>query len=194
MGATGWSFVVPYQADMAQVLEDLKQREFERGDYEKPGVEWECLGEFGILEAEDEAECDEIIAQYGLQSLRRPLAEVGVDGFRDWLRALDEARTVKTRDDLEVLQQFSSSGTSSILDISAVVPERSWGGLFPLTPEEQKELFGTEQPSQRELEAWQQRIPRITDKRLYGRGEGFYVVLYKDGLPEEIYIEGCSGD
>ena len=194
MGATGWSFFVPYQADMAQVLEDLKQREFERGEYERPGVEWDALEMFGILEAEDDAEREAIIEEYGLQSLRRPLSEVGVRGFRDWLRALDAAPTVRTREDLDVLQQFSSSGTSSILDINNVVPESGGYGLFPLSEADQKELFGTTQPTRTQLDLWQQRIPRVTDKRLYQRGEGFFVVLYRDGLPDEIYIEGCSGD
>jgi len=37
----------------------------------------------------------------------------------------------------------------------------------------------------------------VTAERLLSscdRGEGFYLVAYKDGLPEEIYFTGISGD
>lgn len=187
MGATGWSFLVPYQEDMEQVLEDLKQAEFERGAYERPRVEWDAWEMFGLEYARDEDEREKLIEQFGLNSLRRPLAEVGIKGFPDWLKALNEAPEVRTREDLEVLQQFSSSGTGSILDISRA------GELSPLPPEYLRQQFGTERPTQVQAHQWQMRIPPISEN-LYRCGEGIDFVIYKDGQPDEICIEGRSGD
>jgi hypothetical protein len=36
MGAEAWSYFVPYRDDVGGALEDLKQREFEAGRYDKP--------------------------------------------------------------------------------------------------------------------------------------------------------------
>jgi hypothetical protein len=36
MGADAWSYFVPYREDVAAALEDLKQKEFEAGRYNKP--------------------------------------------------------------------------------------------------------------------------------------------------------------
>jgi hypothetical protein len=36
MGASGWSYFVPYQSDIEQALQELRQAVFERGAYYKP--------------------------------------------------------------------------------------------------------------------------------------------------------------
>jgi hypothetical protein len=35
MGASGWSYYTPYQQDIAQALQELRQRVFEAGDYQQ---------------------------------------------------------------------------------------------------------------------------------------------------------------
>lgn len=175
---------------MAQVLKDLKQKVFAQGAYERPGVEWDAWEMFGLEYAQDEAEREELIEQYGLDSLRRPLAEVGVKGFPAWLKALDEAPTVRTREDLDILQQFSSSGTSTILDITHVSETPEFGALFPVTPEQLREHFGTEQPTMAQF----QQPSGASPVRYHERGQAYYIVLYKNGKPDEIWIEGSTGD
>jgi len=192
MGATGWSFRVPYHEDMEQALEELKQKEFAAGRYEKPGVEWDVLDDFGLLDAGSDEEREEIIEEYGLEALRRPLAEVGVEGFRPWLKALDDAPAVRTRADLDVLQQFSSSGTGSILDISHVAPTPEFGTLSPLPRETLLQHFGTDKPTRAQVEAGLRALDIRT--HLHQRGAGSYIVLYEAGQPSEIYIEGSTGD
>ena len=39
MGASGWEYLVPYQADLQAALNDLRRRVFESGDYVSP-VTW----------------------------------------------------------------------------------------------------------------------------------------------------------
>jgi hypothetical protein len=44
------------------------------------------------------------------------------------------------------------------------------------------------------LERWSQRVDPLDGESLYDRWEGIYIIVYKDGQPDEIYFEGCSGD
>jgi hypothetical protein len=40
MGASGWSYFVPYQPDINKALQELRQKVFQEGDYFKP-AEWQ---------------------------------------------------------------------------------------------------------------------------------------------------------
>ena len=40
MGASGWSYFVPYQEDVGKALEELRQREFEAGRYNRLDEYW----------------------------------------------------------------------------------------------------------------------------------------------------------
>src|SRR5258708_39641909 len=57
MGASGWSYYTPYKEDRAQALQDLRQREFEGGDYQQfwlfEEVPDEVVEELGELEESD---------------------------------------------------------------------------------------------------------------------------------------------
>ncbi len=35
MGSSGWSYYTPYKEDIAEALQDLRQRVFEEGEYQK---------------------------------------------------------------------------------------------------------------------------------------------------------------
>jgi hypothetical protein len=96
-------------------------------------------------------------------------------------------------EELEALRCLSTSGTHSILDISGVSPSRADGAIYPLSDESIVSLFGTDQPTRGMIERWAKRDdPARYD--LYKRWQGFYFTVYKDGQPDEIYIEGASGD
>lgn len=54
MGASGWSYFIPYQNDIAQALQNLRQKIFEDGDYQKLWLYYEVSEE--VFEVLDELE------------------------------------------------------------------------------------------------------------------------------------------
>jgi hypothetical protein len=197
MGASGWQYFVPYQPDIDRVLHDLRRDVLDRGAYEEPGVELEFLDEVGFFEA-DEDEREPMMAEFGLEPLRWVIDQVGIEGLRAWLESRQwspDLRGPRPRpmEELEALQCLSMGGTHSILDIDGISPTRADGAIYPLPDDVLVSLFGTARPTRDIIEAWQGR----DDPDRYGhydRGQGFYVITYADGEPDEIYIEGASGD
>ena len=83
---------------------------------------------------------------------------------------------------------MDADGTGSILDMMQVADEPDFFTVAPLPREEQVRLFGTDKPTR-------QMIERNTD--LYEeiqRGQGVYIVAYKDDKPSEIFFGGYSFD
>lgn len=191
MAATGWSYVVPYRSDMAKVLDDLRRDVFLRGAYQRPVPEPEFLEEIGLFEA-DEGARDELLHAYGLNALRPPIEQVGLEGLRDWLQALYDAPQLQDPGQLAALQCLSSGGTHSILDIEGVSETPAAGSLFPLPQELLRRYFGTAEPTRASVEELHRRNIQMADA--YDRGQGIYFPLHREGRPEEIYIEGASGD
>ena len=89
---------------------------------------------------------------------------------------------------------LSPSLTSSILDIDRVTEKADADALFPLSPELIQHHFGTKKPTQEMPDRWRQRLVSWTHVPLYERNQGIYITIYNDGQPNEIHIEGCSGD
>jgi len=190
MGATGWQYTVPYQADVEKMLANLHIQEFEGGRYQHPGApDFELLEEMDFFEV-DEDEREEMIAQYGLTLIKPLLDEVGIDNLRGAIADLAQ-RPLTSLKDLQILRCFSFDGTGSILDIDNIAPESIGYGLYPLPKEKITTLLGTAEPTLEAVEIFD-----FDDgpDRLYERNEGFYIVTYRDGQPDKIYIQGCSGD
>ena len=193
MGATGWSYIVPYQADAGKVLRDLHGDVFRRGEYEKPHTDVSFLEQFGFFEADDE-ERERMMTEFGLEPLRKPIEQVGLDGLRGWLAERDTAPDIGSLEELEALRCLSHSGTGSILDIVSVAAEPAPHSLFPLGEPRLRDVFGTDRPTRSQVDAWRRRDGSVGEPTLYERGQGIYFVIYEDGRPMEIYIEGASGD
>jgi hypothetical protein len=88
----------------------------------------------------------------------------------------------------EAVENMDADGTGSILDITHIAEEPDFCAVAPLSAEELVQLFGTDRPT-REM------IERSTD--LYediDRGQGVYIIAYKDGKPSEIFFGGYSFD
>ncbi len=81
-----------------------------------------------------------------------------------------------------------ATGTRSILDMERISDTPSSGTMTPMPREELRGLFGTEQPTREMVEQSEELIDRIE------RGQGIYVVTYRDGKPEGIYFAGYSYD
>ena len=172
MGASGWSYFVPYEKDISATLEKLRQDVFQRGDYLLL-EDWELLGE-----ADDRIEAGEDPAV--------------VDANRIAQRAaLPKPSTID-----ELFEWNEESGTHSIIDmIGGVSIDPAFGTVSPLTNEQLRAAFGTGQPTHAQIEQWAQVIrghAPISDLRR--RWEGLYIVIYEDDTPAELYFAGFSGD
>lgn len=86
------------------------------------------------------------------------------------------------------LKAADADGTRSILDLDHVSDKPDFGAVCPLPAEELERLFGTQQ-STREMILH-------SDELFEGieRGQGVYIVVYRDGRPEEIFFAGYSCD
>jgi hypothetical protein len=103
----------------------------------------------------------------------------------------DEIPIPKTID--EAIAATLESATHSIIDVSEVAElpwEEEGYGIYPITQEDVLRIFGTIQPTHDQVEA----IDLYNEVLEYGRFQGFYLIVYKDGEPNEIYFEGASGD
>ncbi len=143
MGASGWSYFVPYQKDVGKALEELRQQEFEAGRYNQLTYLW--------------------------PEKRMP---VSIDELMEW---------------------NETEGTHSIIDVFWGVADEpgtdNFGMATPLSTDELMEFFGTEQPTH---EMIVEHEDELMDFR--SRWEATYVIVYKDGQPDEIFFTGFSGD
>ncbi len=184
MGATTWSYFVPYQEGISKALQELKDEVFEQGQYEQS---------FSFDQTELESQVEYLASVY--QSLPDALRE-HTDGFLEMARAVaKQQRPKQTPASIaQLVEQCGTEGTHSILDIERISPTPASGAISPLPREKLLENFGTEQPTRDMVEKWSGRIDPLDAEPLYRWWEGIYIVVYKGSRPVEIYFEGCSGD
>jgi hypothetical protein len=89
---------------------------------------------------------------------------------------------------VEALDDAAEEGTRSILDLDRITNEPDFGAVTPLDEEAMLEHFGTTTPTRETVERNDGFFDDIE------RGQGVYVVLYKDGAPDEIFFAGYSYD
>jgi hypothetical protein len=88
----------------------------------------------------------------------------------------------------EAMSASDADGTRSILDMERVGQSPGPGVVVPLSPDYLLELYDTEQPTRKMIEDNMDFLDEIE------RGEGIYVIVYKDGSPAEIFFAGFSYD
>jgi hypothetical protein len=86
------------------------------------------------------------------------------------------------------LAASGENGTRSILDMTRVGQKADYGVVVPLSDERLSELYGTIRPSREMLE---QNMEFFEDIE---RGQGIYLVTYRNGSPSEILFAGYSYD
>jgi hypothetical protein len=199
MGASGWSYFVPYEADISAALQRLREDVFARGDYVYgSGVteeqEKEAMAHLVphteqwiadlIKRSEDPAvsEFDRSLSKHAAEQLGQKLIAM--------LKPRKRPEKPKSID--ELLEAQAESGTHSILDIVCVSPRRKFGAIRPFPSAKVLELFGTETPSHAQIEEAYEF--GSLEEYLSERWEGIYIVAHRDGKPDEIFFAGCSGD
>ncbi|WP_110519303.1 hypothetical protein [Herpetosiphon llansteffanensis] len=190
MGASGWSYFVPYQADVQAAFEQLQAEVLKSGDFSKGRAWWEGM------DLEDYASPEE-------------LSPDNIEDYRQELEAL-QSQTYPTT--IEQWRKWNEpDGTHSILDIERVVEKISplprwssnqadpeaWSQAFseqvaviaPMPDDLQREIFGTTRPTKAQIIAQES---AISDH--YDSDQGFIITAYENDQPHELCFIGYSGD
>ena len=88
----------------------------------------------------------------------------------------------------EAMEAADADGTRSILDMERISDTPDDGAVAPLPAEELIDLFGTDKPTREMIEDNDDLFEMLE------RGQGVYVIAYRDGEPTEIYFAGYSFD
>ena len=168
MGASGWSYFVPYEVDIETALQKLRQAVFCNGDYYQIEPYWQTMSFQNFLPPDPNFTAADIEAYRTEfeQRQRRP-----------------QPTSIET-----LLIWNGEAGTHSILDILNVSAVSQYGTVAPLKPQELRQFFGTDQPTRSQIELQQWAFDRYLQQTLDRlRGMGTYVVVYDGEAPSEIY-------
>lgn len=88
----------------------------------------------------------------------------------------------------EALENSDADGTRSILDMTHLADEPEFFAVAPMPPDQLVQWFGTEKPTREMIERHMDFYEDID------RGQGVYIIVYKDGKPSEIFFGGYSFD
>lgn len=191
MGASGWSYFVPYEADISAALQKLRQDVFARGDYLTgedllDSMDWEAAAKRN----EEWAKNPELP-----QEVRESYLKAASDcRKRHWGRILEKKSdpAPKPHTIEELLERESEDGTHSILDITCVSSRPKFGAISPFPPSKLLYYFDTEKPTHAVIQdryEWGS-LEKFTSRRW----QGIYIIVYRGEIPEEIFFAGCSGD
>jgi hypothetical protein len=88
----------------------------------------------------------------------------------------------------EVIENMGADGTGSILDMMSVGETPDFFKVAPMPAEVQRRLFGTDKPTRQMIERNHDFWEDIE------RGQGVYIIAYKEDKPSEIFFGGYSFD
>jgi hypothetical protein len=173
MGASGWTYFVPYQSDISEALQMLHDHVFQQRAFLQHKPYWRSLS-FEDFLPPDPAFTREDIEAYRAEYER--------------LQALPEPTTIDT-----LREWQGQDGTHSILDIVGISDKPTFQHMSPLTADELIAMFDTLEPTQHMVEvALADPYHDLHDARK--RWEGVYIILYQDDQPHQICFTGFSGD
>ncbi len=176
MGASGWSYFVPYQRDIQKALDELRERVFQSGDYfgGRPGAKRRYATIDALLRAK---------AEDGTHSI------LDVREISDTSKQNDALEGVDRRDLMLKMQNLMAKDLAGFMRWAAREEFLSIGLVFPLSDEQLVKTLGSLKPERRAVE-----LASNTIGSSCSRGSGRYVVVYRDGAPDEIFFAGVSGD
>lgn len=88
----------------------------------------------------------------------------------------------------EIMEDAAEDGTRSILDLDHVSDAPDFCAVAPLPEDVLQNLYGTTKPTREMVE---QNMDFLEDVE---RGQGVFIVLYRDGQPDEVFFAGYSFD
>src|SRR2546426_5226265 len=198
MGASGWSYFVPYDADISAALQRLREEVFARGDYMYGDGVTESERKVILGKArpeldpwmqkvrEEAAKLEEPFRTLYLEGAERIKVEI-MGGGSAPRKPKRKPKTIE-----KLLESQAESGTHSILDIVCISPEPKFGAISPFPPNKLVEFFGSETPSHADIE--KAHDSGLLEEFVSERWQGIYIIAHRDGSPSEIFFAGCSGD
>ncbi|HVU15279.1 MAG TPA: hypothetical protein VHD32_00025 [Candidatus Didemnitutus sp.] len=181
MGASTWSYLVPYAESPDQALQRLREDVFRQRKY----------GD-GIPSADEmRAQFEKLFGGGQDPAMRAQLEAsiVKIEELRSQIPRMPEPRSIE-----ELLMQRAESGTHSILDIQGISPVPEFGAVSPMPGDDLVRIFGTSEPTREMVEAL------LGDERLMEhplvskRWQGVFFAVYGGGRPVEFCFVGTSGD
>jgi hypothetical protein len=88
----------------------------------------------------------------------------------------------------EAFEEADADGTRSILDIMSISDTPDFCVAAPLHEEDLLSLFGTDKPTHEMIEESNELYDKLE------RGQGVYIIVYKNDQPSEIFFAGYSFD
>lgn len=197
MGATGWKYFVPYEADVSAALQGLRKDVFARGDYVYGDDITDEQVKAVLEKTRPEMEPWMQKVREMAEKLPEPMRALYIQNAEKFKGQIMSGKMAprkpkrKPKTIEQALDFQAESGTHSILDIVGVSEEPKFGHIRPFPREKLAEIFGSETPSHSKIEEAHSfgRLEDFADK-----WEGIYVIAYRDGSPSEIFFTGCSGD
>ena len=183
MGATGWSYFVPYQPDINKALKELGDQVFREGQYQGP---------FEFDEDEFESQRAYLASIY--QTLPEGLRE-RAEEFLDLAAAAAKQQRPKRAPKTikRLLEQCGTEGTHSILDIGRVSFTPTFGAVVPLSRQQLVGIFGTEQPTQDMVEKWSRQIDSLTLNLCTNVGVAFTLSCTKTRSQTRFILKAALG-
>jgi hypothetical protein len=167
MGASGWDYFVPYQPDIQRALQELREDVFRRGAYYDP-----------VAFLQSFVNNTELMQRMSSQERKQTRDQVAQMSLRP------KPLTIP-----QLIEANGTSGTHSIIDIERIADTPDFGAAAPFSQQELETLFGTDRPTHAMIV---QKSYMLQSAR--SRWCGTYIIVYKDGEPDEIYFTGFSGD
>lgn len=172
MGASGWSYFVPYRSDVKKAFVDLKESIFRSKDYYDPYARYN-----------DDFSFEEFLPK-GI-NLTEDLKRIFRIEFENVLKAKKTvAATIE-----ELLLKNGESGTHSILDIREISDSDDRNKSGRISDTDLQSIFSTLTPSKKQVEDNQMDIQTYR-----GRWMCTYVIVYENDKPTELFFTGYSGD
>jgi hypothetical protein len=88
----------------------------------------------------------------------------------------------------DACEAAAEDGTRSILDITCIGDSIDIGTAAPLEDEALEDLYGTAKPTRQMIESKMDFFDYIN------RGQAIYIIIYKNGKPDELFFAGYSFD
>lgn len=208
MGATSWRYYTPYQPDPETALQSLRGEVFARGEYVDPtGPLEDTLRQTARRFGQDETSPEVQDMIQNAAAIQRAVQSGDTHGLsradRTLVKRLRAIGKLATRfgagppaasggapgSITELLERAAECGTHSILDIEQTATRPRFGAADPMTGAALRRVFRTTEPTHEQVEAhW----PGIAES--LGQWQARYLVVYRDGQPQEYAFIGCSGD
>lgn len=212
MGATGWTYFVPFRDDPERALQELRNDVFSRNAYSLPDDDLSGPSNQAIAAAVPPLEglqkllklskaldkmmkgmgADTQSAEADTDSVERLIRDREKPGTADSARKAIAAKGKKTPKTIEQARKIAAeAGTHSILDIDRTSTVKGFGLATPLSPGELVAVFGTERPPSDAVRDKQKQEVLVS---LRGQWQAAYFTIFEGNRPVEIAFCGRSGD